>query len=382
MAFLPQPQFSTAQIPYNNAFSFQPQSTWGGIDYYRAHALNPETSLYEDAWGRVRDRNSLANDGLGIGMDEARHRHRRAYEIPGEINRMSPTEIGHAAAYEAYKTWLRNSAMYEVVGEDRERQREGLVGIAVAEVTRLLQYSAHQADGYAQTIAADAAAHTVTVLFYQGQDDYPRSRSRMRAGSFSGSYAGSYARSAMMDPMADDMWPQHLTPSLHNRSRSRSRHSRRHYSSSPSPDRYRHRSRSRVYGDYPNSGAIPGQMSYAASYAGYPTSSASYNGTYMNNAWPSPTGNTMLPNQIYTTSYPTQQLPVAYPGQAVSMGTPYQAPLYNSPVAVPLARSNSFTYPNMVYPGTPWSATSAMPTQAPTVVVVGSKRKHRRHRHR
>lgn len=46
---------------------------------------------------------------------------------------MSPVEIGHAAAYEAYNTWLQNSTMYEIVGEDRERQREGLVGIAVAE---------------------------------------------------------------------------------------------------------------------------------------------------------------------------------------------------------------------------------------------------------
>ncbi len=52
--------------------------------------------------------------------------------MQGEINRMSPVEIGQAAAYEAYKTWLRDSAIYEIVGE-RERQREGLVGIAVAE---------------------------------------------------------------------------------------------------------------------------------------------------------------------------------------------------------------------------------------------------------
>lgn len=53
--------------------------------------------------------------------------------MQGEINRMSPVEIGYAAAYEAYNTWLQDSAMYEIVGEDRERQREGLVGVAVAE---------------------------------------------------------------------------------------------------------------------------------------------------------------------------------------------------------------------------------------------------------
>lgn len=94
---------------------------------------------------------------------------------------MSPVEIGQAAAYEAYRTWLRDSAMYEIVG-GRERQREGLVGIAVAEgldhpvqlsclahppvVTRLLQFS-RPGDRYSQGAAADAAAHTVTLLFYE-----------------------------------------------------------------------------------------------------------------------------------------------------------------------------------------------------------------------
>lgn len=46
---------------------------------------------------------------------------------------MSPTEIGHAAAYEAYRTWIHNSSMYEPLSGDTERQREGLIGLAVAE---------------------------------------------------------------------------------------------------------------------------------------------------------------------------------------------------------------------------------------------------------
>lgn len=46
---------------------------------------------------------------------------------------MSPTEIGHAAAYEAYRTWMHNRSMYEPLGPDMERQREGLIGLAVAE---------------------------------------------------------------------------------------------------------------------------------------------------------------------------------------------------------------------------------------------------------
>jgi hypothetical protein len=43
---------------------------------------------------------------------------------------MGPSEIGHAAAYEAYRTCR---TMYEMLGPDIERQRERLIGLAVAE---------------------------------------------------------------------------------------------------------------------------------------------------------------------------------------------------------------------------------------------------------
>lgn len=46
---------------------------------------------------------------------------------------MRPTEIGHAAAYEAYRTWIHNSSIYEPLSGDLERQREGLIGLAIAE---------------------------------------------------------------------------------------------------------------------------------------------------------------------------------------------------------------------------------------------------------
>jgi hypothetical protein len=46
---------------------------------------------------------------------------------------MSPSEIGSAAAYEAYRTWLHNSSIYEPLSGDYERQREGLIGLAIAE---------------------------------------------------------------------------------------------------------------------------------------------------------------------------------------------------------------------------------------------------------
>jgi len=46
---------------------------------------------------------------------------------------MQPNEIGHAAAYEAYRTWIHNSSIHEPLSGDIERQREALTGLAVAE---------------------------------------------------------------------------------------------------------------------------------------------------------------------------------------------------------------------------------------------------------
>lgn len=46
---------------------------------------------------------------------------------------MSPSEVGHAAAYEAYRTWLHNTSLREPLSGDLDRQREGLAGLAVAE---------------------------------------------------------------------------------------------------------------------------------------------------------------------------------------------------------------------------------------------------------
>jgi len=97
---------------------------------------------------------------------------------------MSPTEIGHAAAYEAYRTWTHNSSIHEPLSSDFERQREALIGLAVAEgvllevsswhcqlilfvAARLLGFSSRQMDSYARMAASDAAAHTASYIFYQ-----------------------------------------------------------------------------------------------------------------------------------------------------------------------------------------------------------------------
>jgi hypothetical protein len=49
---------------------------------------------------------------------------------------MLPNQIGHAAAYEAYRSWIHHrSTLYEPLSGDMDRQREGLIGLAVAEGT-------------------------------------------------------------------------------------------------------------------------------------------------------------------------------------------------------------------------------------------------------
>jgi hypothetical protein len=53
---------------------------------------------------------------------------------------MKPYEIGHAAAFEAYRTWTHHSSMYEPISADRSRQREALVGLSVAEGLLIIFY--------------------------------------------------------------------------------------------------------------------------------------------------------------------------------------------------------------------------------------------------
>ncbi|KAG6813691.1 hypothetical protein H0H92_008539 [Tricholoma furcatifolium] len=87
-------------------------------------------SLFDHAWGRVRDHTGLGIAPLtpGVGLDDARQMHQRAYAL-GELSRMLPADIGHAAAYEAYRSWSRNSSMHGHLDDDH-RQREGLIGLA------------------------------------------------------------------------------------------------------------------------------------------------------------------------------------------------------------------------------------------------------------
>ncbi|KAG5352213.1 hypothetical protein C0989_003219 [Termitomyces sp. Mn162] len=102
--------------------------------------------------------------GLGVGTHEARHWHYRAYDL-GELNCMSPAEVGHAAAYEAYRSWTTNPSMYEY--GDIYRQRERLIGLAVGEAARLLAYVGQQTYKDARLTASETAAATASTIFYE-----------------------------------------------------------------------------------------------------------------------------------------------------------------------------------------------------------------------
>ncbi|KAG7090851.1 hypothetical protein E1B28_009933 [Marasmius oreades] len=225
-------QFGAPPVP-----TFHPQSSWGGVDFYRAHAPSSDTSLFDHAWNRVRNYHDY--DSLGVGVHEARHWHSRAYGGMGDLAQMLPQEIGHAAAYEAYRTWIHNTNMYEPLSGDRERQREGMIGLAVAEATRLLQFSPRGMDPYTRQEAAEAAAATASELYYWSRD---RHEADFRGRSLRGSHRGSYD---------DDYDPYAYDTDIMSSRRGRSR------------SRYRSHSRS---SSYRRSTGIPGS---ALSYGGY-----------------------------------------------------------------------------------------------------------------
>ncbi|TBU41672.1 hypothetical protein BD309DRAFT_964790 [Dichomitus squalens] len=147
-------QFGAPPVP-----AFHPQPTWRGYDFYNAHASNPDPGLFDSIMGRLRE-----VVGLGIGHTEARHWHKKIYSGMVPLTQLLPADIGAAAAYEAYRTWKYNSFLHEPLSADRETQREGLIGMAIAETQRLWQYSGRGLDTYGLRNACEAAASAGNAL--------------------------------------------------------------------------------------------------------------------------------------------------------------------------------------------------------------------------
>ncbi|KAH9832284.1 uncharacterized protein C8Q71DRAFT_861178 [Rhodofomes roseus] len=174
-------QFTRPPLP-----RWQPQPHWSGMDYYRAHAAYDDPGLFQSVMGRL----AVA---IGSGFHEARHWHRRVYSGQVNLGTVLPTELGSAAAYEAYRYWKYHHPLYELLDGDRERERDAMMGMAVAEATHLWQYTGRPFDNLGlrescETAAATASQIADKVLGYggdysdyesrssYGQQDYHRSR--------------------------------------------------------------------------------------------------------------------------------------------------------------------------------------------------------------
>jgi len=278
---------------------------------------------------------------------------------------MQPHEIGHAAAYEAYRTWIHNSSIYEPLSGDIERQREALTGLAVAEASRLLQYSSHPMDNYARLAVSEAAAHTASYIFYQSRDGEYRSRSQYRQ--------------PYDDPYAFD------NDTLFSRTRSHSAHGRRSSS--------RHGSYSRSRGI-----PLPGHTYSSSSFSGQPGSYGSYSSHGVST--PYPHGVALPPGSSYG-SMPMISPPYSAP---LDVASSYQG---SSLGDYSRSRSNSFSYPQgysqQVYPqqgyygyqqdpvypypyvGSAMSSSGmAVPatTGAPTTIIIHKSRKSKHKRSR
>lgn len=331
--------------------SIQPQSTWGGADYYRAHApSNYDSAYYNNAWDRVRQFDNAAPAGLGVGANEAKHWHQRAYGGMSELNIMGPAEIGHAAAYEAYRTCR---TMYEMLGPDIERQRERLIGLAVAEAARLLSFTGRANDHYARSAASDAAAHTASYIFYQRRTSEGH-RGRSRGAS---AYGDEYDSDGHYE---DDGYGR--------RGRSRSRHRSaygrgRSYSTGGYPGDH-----------YPHGSTVPVEVPSA--YPGAPGSvmipppgtamSGNYSSGYSTGGY--------YPNSPYY----QQHSAGVYGGFGMPQGQMYPTP--GVPMGVPMAPSSSVSS-GYSYGGAPQYMGAGSTTVPGQTIVIHKNRKHRSHRH-
>ncbi|KAF8659213.1 hypothetical protein AX16_001874 [Volvariella volvacea WC 439] len=315
-----------------------------------------DRALFDHAWARVRDYTSVVPTGPGVGLHEAKVWHRRAYGGLGELNQMTPSEVGHAAAYEAHRNW-RRSHRYDPL--ETERQREGLIGLAVAEATRLLQYLPHHAaNPTARTLASEAAAFTASTIFYQNRDEIDDHRfyrsSRSRRNSWS-----SYEDTDGYDSYSDDYRDRRHR----SRSRARSRH--------PSRSRSRHRSY--------HSGTQPPAI-VQVSYPGHPPSTIPVPGA-ASSAYSS---QGVGPYGSYNAYPPYGSAPGALPYHGSVGGPGYEYRHHGASVPMVVPAGAPVAYPQSAYPPGPGMTTVVGPgqPQPQMIVIPGSHRKHKHRHHR
>lgn len=98
------------------------------------------------------------------------------------LTQLLPTDIGAAAAYEMYRTWKHNSYLYEPLSADRTQQREGLIGMAIAEGMF------HSSTGGSPLLTSKPYSHA-TMAVYRTSDRHVRPEGRVRGSCRNGFYA-------------------------------------------------------------------------------------------------------------------------------------------------------------------------------------------------
>jgi hypothetical protein len=350
---------------------------------------------------------------------------------------MSPEEIGHAAAYEAYRTWIHNRFMYQHFHDDIERQREALTGLAVAEGDQKFLNRSPESDF--MSISFEITEFPIHPRRSVCAIDFNRSRSSYRIlyllpgrllfrdQGFVAEYHiqtrneeyRSRSHTRVDDPYAYD--DELLYP--HSSGRSRSRHRSRHHSMS----RHRSLSRPRSYSQMGYSGSGYGGSAYGGSaYGGssyspppsavypptpYPAGSyAGSVGSSFGNGIPIPGSSYGVPMSAgssygggvlsssygaggLSSSYGAGGLNSSYGAGGMLSSSPYtsQFPVtYQSgvPMDYTRTRSASFSYPQQYYPQ-PYVQQPYMPGVATTantmpgggqLVIIQKPSKRRKHR--
>ncbi|KAG8729514.1 hypothetical protein FRC10_003844 [Ceratobasidium sp. 414] len=176
-------EFSSPPAP-----RYQPQPQWRGSDYYRAHYDGiQDSSAFEYVWNRMKSHVTGT-----VSRHEAQSWHRRVYGGATDVATMLPAEIGAAAGYEAWRFFDHHRGIYrQPLMDDREREAEALVGLAVGEALdnevaaeKLWTYTKRRGDKYGKRESLETAAgkypHIVDSapvamkLYRKGKGSYPK----------------------------------------------------------------------------------------------------------------------------------------------------------------------------------------------------------------
>ncbi|KAJ3572396.1 hypothetical protein NP233_g3111 [Leucocoprinus birnbaumii] len=351
--------------------SVQTGPYWNAHDYSRPRAASfstPAQALrggrsYDYAAERIRDN----PDGpSSADLSQAKHWYRQAYQL-GSLDGLSSWEIGHAAAYQAY----RISRDYPPVHDSPGHERETLIGLAVAEGARSTSHG-REREADANTAASETAARTASRIYDQTHSQYTndyRARPMYTTATYSDPYDYGDDRSNGFSPEL---------PSTRTRGRSRSR--TRHPAFADSPPAV-----------IPN--AFPG---YHASSASHSNGQASVPFEGISSSAPGPRypptphpGSDFPPGTIVVSLPMTGASPAVLPQvYQTSQGTPpmqipsYAPTGYNS-YARP--RSASFSYPQQYMPQKTYSHPQSyypnmpygLPANADQTIVIQRPKKHR-----